>query len=102
GSGIDVSVSALGDAKSLQGGTLLATPLMGADGQVYALGQGPVAIGGFSAQGAAESVTRGVPTSGRISNGAIVEKDTGFKLASLSTLKLTLHNPDMTTSSRIA
>lgn len=102
GSRIDVSVSALGDAKNLQGGTLLATPLMGADGQVYALGQGPVAVGGFSAQGAAESVTRGVPTSGRISNGAIVEKDTGFKLASLSTLKLTLHNPDMTTSSRIA
>jgi flagellar P-ring protein precursor FlgI len=102
GSRIDVSVSALGDAKNLQGGTLLATPMMGADGQVYALGQGPVAIGGFSAQGAAESVTRGVPTSGRISNGAIVEKDTGFKLASLSTLKLTLHNPDMTTSSRIA
>jgi flagellar P-ring protein FlgI len=102
GSRIDVSVSALGDAKNLQGGTLLATPLMGADGQVYALGQGPVAVGGFSAQGAAETVTRGVPTSGRISNGAIVEKDTGFKLASLSTLKLTLHNPDMTTSSRIA
>jgi flagellar P-ring protein precursor FlgI len=102
GSRIDVSVSALGDAKNLQGGTLLATPMMGADGQVYALGQGPVAVGGFSAQGAAESVTRGVPTSGRIANGAIVEKDTGFKLASLSTLKLTLHNPDMTTSSRIA
>ena len=102
GSRIDVSVSALGDAKNLQGGTLLATPLMGADGQVYALGQGPVAVGGFSAQGAAESVTRGVPTSGRIANGAIVEKETGFRLASLSTLKLTLHNPDMTTSSRIA
>ena len=102
GSRIDVSVSALGDAKNLQGGTLLATPLMGADGQVYALGQGPVSVGGFSAQGAAESITRGVPTSGRIANGAIVEKETGFKLASLSTLKLTLHNPDMTTSSRIA
>jgi flagellar P-ring protein precursor FlgI len=102
GSRIDVSVSALGDAKNLQGGTLLATPLMGADGQVYALGQGPVAIGGFSAQGAAESVTRGVPTSGRIANGAIVEKDTGFKLSSLTNLKLSLHNPDMTTASRIA
>jgi len=102
GSRIDVSVSALGDAKNLQGGTLLATPLMGADGQVYALGQGPVAVGGFSAQGAAESVTRGVPTSGRIANGAIVEKDTGFKLSSLTNLKLSLHNPDMTTASRIA
>ncbi len=74
----------MGDAKNLQGGTLLVTPLMGADGQVYALGQGPVAVGGFSAQGEADSVTRGVPTSGRIANGAIVEKDTGFKLASLS------------------
>jgi flagellar P-ring protein precursor FlgI len=102
GSRIDVSVSALGDAKNLQGGTLLATPMMGADGQVYALGQGPVSVGGFSAQGAAESVTRGVPTAGRISNGAIVEKDTGFKLESLAVLKLSLHNPDLTTATRIA
>jgi flagellar P-ring protein FlgI len=102
GSRIDVSVSALGDAKNLQGGTLLATPLMGADGQVYALGQGPVSVGGFSAQGAAESVTRGVPTAGRIANGAIVEKDTGFKLSSLTNLKLSLHNPDLTTATRIA
>jgi flagellar P-ring protein FlgI len=102
GSRIDVSVSALGDAKNLQGGTLLATPLMGADGQVYALGQGPVSVGGFSAQGEAASVTRGVPTAGRIANGAIVEKDTGFKLSSLTNLKLSLHNPDLTTSTRIA
>jgi flagellar P-ring protein precursor FlgI len=102
GSRIDVSVSALGDAKNLQGGTLLATPMMGADGQVYALGQGPVSVGGFSAQGAAESVTRGVPTAGRIANGAIVEKDTGFKLDSLAVLKLSLHNPDLTTATRIA
>jgi flagellar P-ring protein precursor FlgI len=102
GTKIDVSVSAMGDAKNLQGGTLLVTPLFGADGQTYALAQGPVATGGFSAQGDAASVTRGVPTAGRISNGAIVEKDTGFKLASLNTLKLSLHNPDLTTASRIA
>jgi flagellar P-ring protein precursor FlgI len=102
GSRIDVSVSAMGDAKNLQGGTLLVTPLMGADGQVYAIGQGPVAIGGFSAQGDASSVTRGVPTAGRIANGAIVEKETGFTLASLTNLKLTLHNPDLTTATRIA
>jgi flagellar P-ring protein precursor FlgI len=102
GTRIDVSVSAMGDAKNLQGGTLLVTPLFGADGSIYALAQGPVAIGGFAAQGAASSVTRGVPTAGRIANGAIVEKDTGFKLASLSTLKLSLHNPDLTTASRIA
>ncbi|HEX3756581.1 MAG TPA: flagellar basal body P-ring protein FlgI [Rhizomicrobium sp.] len=102
GSRMDVTVSAMGDAKNLQGGTLLITPLMGADGQVYALAQGPVAVGGFSAQGDAASVTRGVPTSGRISNGAIVEKETGFKLASLTNLKLALHNPDLTTATRIA
>ena len=102
GTRIDVSVSAMGDAKNLQGGTLLVTTLFGADGQIYALAQGPVAVGGFSAQGDAGSVTRGVPTSGRISNGGIVEKDTGFKLASMSNLKLSLHNPDLTTAQRVA
>ena len=102
GSRIDISVSAMGDAKNLQGGTLLVTPLYGADGQTSAVGQGPVAVGGFSAQGDAATVTRGVPTAGRISNGAIVERETGFQLASLSTLKLSLHNPDLTTATRIA
>ena len=102
GSRIDISVSAMGDAKSLQGGTLLVTSLYGADGSIYAVGQGPVATGGFSAQGEGASVTRGVPTAGRISNGAIVEKDTGFVLASLSVLKLSLKNPDLTTATRIA
>ena len=102
GTRIDVSVSALGDAKSLQGGTLLVTPLFGADGEIYSLAQGPVAIGGFVAQGAAASVTRGVPTAGRISNGAIVEREIGFKLADATTLKLSLHNPDLTTATRIA
>jgi flagellar P-ring protein precursor FlgI len=102
GSRIDVSVSAMGDAKNLQGGTLLVTPLLGADGQVYAVSQGPVATGGFSAQGDAASVTRGVPTAGRISNGAIVEKETGFTLASMNSLKLSLRNPDLTTATRIA
>ena len=102
GSRIDISVSAMGDAKSLQGGTLLVTSLYGADGAIYAVGQGPVATGGFSAQGEGASVTRGVPTAGRISNGAIVEKDTGFVLASLSVLKLSLKNPDLTTATRIA
>jgi flagellar P-ring protein precursor FlgI len=102
GTRIDVSVSALGDAKSLQGGTLLVTPLFGADGQIYALGQGPVAIGGFTASGDAASVTRGVPTAGRISNGAIVEREIPFQLASQSNLRLSLHNPDLTTATRIA
>jgi flagellar P-ring protein precursor FlgI len=102
GSRIDVSVSAMGDAKNLQGSTLLVTTLFGADGQAYALAQGPVSIGGFSAQGAGQSVTRGVPTAGRIANGAIVEKATGFQLSSLNNLKLSLHNPDLTTATHIA
>ncbi len=102
GTRIDISVSALGDAKSLQGGTLLVTSMFGADGQIYAVGQGPVAIGGFTAGGDAASVTRGVPTAGRISNGAIVEREIGFNLASQHTLRLSLRNPDLTTASRIA
>jgi flagellar P-ring protein FlgI len=99
---IDVSVSAMGDAKSLQGGTLLVTSLFGADGQIYALGQGPVAIGGFTASGDAASVTRGVPTAGRIANGAIVEREIGFNLAAQKSLRLSLRNPDLTTATRIA
>lgn len=102
GTRIDISVSALGDAKSLQGGTLLVTPLFGADGNVYALGQGPVTIGGFVAEGKAASVTRGVPTAGRIANGAIVERRTDFTLANEHELKLSLRNPDLTTAMRIA
>jgi flagellar P-ring protein precursor FlgI len=76
--------------------------LFGADGQTYAVAQGPVATGSFSAQGEAASVTRGVPTAGRIANGAIVERETGFHLASLDQVKLSLHNPDLTTAARIA
>ncbi len=102
GSHMDVIVSALGDAKNLMGGALLATPLLAADGQVYGLAQGPVALGGFSAQGAAASVTRGVPTSGRISNGAIVEREIGFTLANAQSLRLSLRNPDFTTAQRMA
>jgi flagellar P-ring protein precursor FlgI len=101
GTRIDVSVSALGDATSLQGGTLLVTPLFGADGEIYSLAQGPVAISGFVAQGAAASVTKGVPTAGRISNGAIVEREIPFSLAAQSQLRLALRNPDLTTANRI-
>ncbi|MCB1481200.1 MAG: flagellar basal body P-ring protein FlgI [Rhodobiaceae bacterium] len=102
GSRIDVTVSALGDAESLQGGTLLVTPLMGADGEVYAVGQGAVAIAGFSAEGQAASLTRGVPTVGRISNGATIEREIAFSLEQLDTLRLSLRNPDLTTARRIA
>jgi flagellar P-ring protein precursor FlgI len=83
GSRIDVTVSALGDARSLAGGQLLVTPLMGADQQVYAVAQGPLAIGGFSASGqSGSSVTRGVPTAGRIASGALVEREITFDIAS--------------------
>jgi flagellar P-ring protein precursor FlgI len=102
GTKIDVQVSSLGDAQSLLGGVLLVTPLLGADGEVYAVGQGPVAVSGFRAQGQASQVTRGVPTSARISNGAIVEREVGFEMANLETVRLTLRNPDLTTARRVA
>jgi flagellar P-ring protein precursor FlgI len=102
GTGIDVTVSALGDASSLMGGTLVVTPLQGADGEVYAVAQGQVAVGGFSAQGNAQSVTKGVPTSGRIANGAVVEREVGFEMDDMKDVKLTLRNPDFTTARRVA
>ncbi|MCV6602594.1 MAG: flagellar basal body P-ring protein FlgI [Cohaesibacter sp.] len=102
GSRIDVNISALGDAKSLQGGTLLVTPLMGADGEAYAIAQGPIAIGGFAAEGEAARIVQGVPTSGRIANGALVERELPFQLASMSSLRLSLRNPDLTTARRMA
>ena len=104
GSRIDVTVSALGDAKNLLGGTLIATPLKGADGEVYAVAQGTVATGAVSAgnQTQGSSVLKGVPTSGRIANGAIVEREIDFDLNSLDTMNIALRNPDFTTSRRIA
>ena len=103
GSQIDVTVSAMGDSKSLLGGTLLGSPLLGADGEVYAVAQGTVQTGSISAGGASgSSVTRGVPTAGRIASGGTVEREIGFDFAHLATLRLTLHNPDFTTAERIA
>jgi flagellar P-ring protein precursor FlgI len=102
GTHIDVTVSALGDSKSLQGGTLLVTPLLGADGNVYAVAQGSLSIGGFQASGDAASVTRGVPTVGRIANGAIIEREIDFALNRMSQVRLALRNPDFTTAKRIA
>jgi flagellar P-ring protein precursor FlgI len=101
GSRIDVTISSLGNAESLQGGTLLVTPLMAADGEVYAVAQGPVAISGYTAQGAAGQVTQNIPTSGRIAAGAIVERELNFKLDELQEIRLALRNPDFTTSRRI-
>jgi flagellar P-ring protein precursor FlgI len=102
GTRLDVTVSALGDAKSLQGGTLLVTPLLGADGEVYAVGQGSVATAGFQAEGEAAKITRGVPTVGRIANGASIEREVEFKLNTQRSLRLSLRNPDLTTGRRIA
>jgi flagellar P-ring protein precursor FlgI len=102
GTRLDVTVSALGDSKSLQGGTLLVTPLLGADGEVYAVAQGSVAIAGFQAEGDAAKITRGVPTVGRISNGALIEREVEFKLNAQRVVRLSLRNPDLTTARRIA
>lgn len=104
GSRIDVTVSALGDAKNLLGGTLVATPLKGADGEVYAVAQGTVATGSVSAgnQATGSSVVKGVPTAGRIASGAIVEKEIPFALDSLNVMNIALRNPDFTTSRRVA
>ena len=102
GSRIDVTVSSLGDSSSLLGGTLLVTPVLGADGEVYAVAQGQLAVGGFAAAGNAETVTKGVPTSARIANGGIVEREVKFELANLKSVKMTLRNPDFTTARRIA
>src|ERR1700752_2183521 len=102
GTRIDVTVSALGDAKNLQGGTLLVTPLLGADGNVYGVAQGSLAISGFQAQGEAASITRGVPTVGRIANGAIIEREIDFALNRLPNVRLALRNADFTTAKRIA
>ncbi|WP_224702878.1 flagellar basal body P-ring protein FlgI [Devosia aquimaris] len=102
GSRMDVSVSALGDSDSLQGGTLLVTPLLGADGEVYAIAQGPVLINGFKAEGDAATIISGVPTTGRISSGALIEREIDFHLGSQTSLRLALRNPDLTTARRIA
>jgi flagellar P-ring protein precursor FlgI len=102
GTTIDVSVSSLGDARSLQGGTLLQTPLRAANGEVYAVAQGQVSIGGFGAAGGGSSVTKNHPTTGRIPGGALVEKETKTDLAPQDTLTLTLNSSDFTTASRVA
>src|SRR6202046_1782481 len=102
GTRIDVTASALGDSKSLEGGTLLVTPLLGADGNVYAVAQGSLSIGGFQVEGEAAKITRGVPTVGRLPNGAIIEREIEVSLATLGRLRLALRNADFNTAKRIA
>ncbi len=101
GGQIDVTVSAIGDADSLLGGTLVMTPLNAADGQIYAVSQGTIIAGGAAAKGDAATVVQGVPTSGTIPAGARVEREIEFELSSLDTLRLALREPDFTTAVRI-
>ncbi|WP_173934793.1 flagellar basal body P-ring protein FlgI [Chelativorans sp. Marseille-P2723] len=102
GARIDVTVSSLGDAKSLAGGMLVMTPLRAADGEIYAVAQGPVIVSGFRAEGQAETLTQGVPTSGRVPNGAIIERGVPVSFDDLLALTLQLRNPDFSTAVRIA
>ena len=101
GGRIDVTVSAIGDAKSLLGGTLVMTPLNGADGQIYAVAQGTIIAGGVSAAGQGASVVQGVPTSGVIPTGARVEREVEFDFTQMDTIRLALRSPDFTTAERI-
>lgn len=101
GQTIDVVVSSLGDASSLRGGTLVITPLSGADGNVYAVAQGPISVAGYAAQGANAAIVEGVPTVARIENGASVEREVDFRFGSMDTIRLALRVPDFTTAQRI-
>lgn len=101
GSTIDVVVSSMGDAASLRGGTLVVTPLTGADGEIYAVAQGPISVAGFAAQGQNATLVEGVPTVARIENGATVENEVEFDFSSLDTLRLSLRTPDFTTATRV-
>ncbi|MFV0514653.1 MAG: flagellar basal body P-ring protein FlgI [Jhaorihella sp.] len=101
GGQIDVTVSAIGDSKSLLGGTLVMTPLNAADGQIYAVAQGTILSGGVAAEGRAASVVSGVPTSGVIPSGARIEREIEFDLAELNTVRMALREADFTTASRI-
>ena len=101
GSQIDITVSAIGDATNLLGGTLVMTPLKAGDGEIYAVAQGPVLASGFSAEGDAASVTFGAPTTGSIPQGARIEREVDFNFGAVDTLKLALRSPDFTTANRI-
>ncbi|MDX2308822.1 MAG: flagellar basal body P-ring protein FlgI [Hyphomicrobium sp.] len=101
GARIDVSVASIGDAASLSGGSLLMTALQGADGEIYAVAQGAVAVSGFQAGGRNETVAQGVPTAGRIPNGALVERASPVRLDTPGSIVLELRNPDFDTAARI-
>ncbi len=101
GSRIDVLLSSLGDAKSLQGGTLLLTPLKGADGNVYAVAQGEVSVGGFAVEGGGDTAQKNHPTVGNIASGATVERSIPFDLFQSKRVRIVLRQPDFTTMTRV-
>jgi flagellar P-ring protein FlgI len=98
GERIDVAVSSIGDASSLAGGQLVMTPLVAADGQAYAVAQGPLSISGFTASGTAEKLSEGVPTAGRIANGALIERELSGEFNDLKSITLQIRNPDFATA----
>lgn len=102
GSSIDAVVSSAGDASSLSGGMLLMTPLVGNDGQIYAVAQGPVAIGGFSAESGGSSISQNHPTVGTLVGGAIVEREVAYSMVGQEQFEIALHQPDFTTAQRTA
>lgn len=102
GTRIDVTVSSIGDASSLQGGTLVLTPLNGPDGKVYAVAQGPIAVSGFASKGKAESLTQGVPTTGRIPSGGLVEREVATSFEQDGSIVLELRNADFSTAARVS
>ena len=102
GSRIDALVNSIGNAETLEGGTLLFTPLKGADGEVYAIAQGPISTGGFKVAGTAAGVQKNHPTVGRVVNGAIIERELAFDFGSQEKISLALHSPDFTTAARVA
>ena len=101
GSRIDITLSSVGDASSLQGGTLIMTPLKGADGKVYAVGQGPISVGGFAVENGGDSAQKNHPTVGRISFGATVERAIPYDMFASGQVKVVLREPDFITITRV-
>lgn len=102
GTKIDIMISSIGDAKSLRGGTLLMTPLKGADGKVYAVAQGAISVGGYSAGGGGGTTAKNHPTVGRIANGAFVERELQYDFGEWKSLEINLYQPDFTTATGMA
>ena len=102
GGKIDAVISSVGDATSIEGGTLLMTPLRGTDGEIYAIAQGALAVGGFSVQGGGSSVSQNHPTVGTLVGGALVEREVPYSIANKETFEVALHDPDFTTAKRTA